>query len=133
SWATKDSSGNMQVLAWDFTHTLPKDSINNQQYYIQDLPAKAKGDLKIDIKNAPEGKYSLEVYKVGYRVNDAYSSYLSMGKPAQLNRQQVEQIKKQNDGSAVFIETITIKNDGVFAKELPLRENDVYFVNLIKL
>ncbi|HTN20956.1 MAG TPA: hypothetical protein VL125_10790 [Pelobium sp.] len=133
SWASKNASGNIQILAWDFTHTLPADSINNQQFYIHDLPSKPKGELKVNIKNAPEGKYTLEVYKVGYRSNDAYSSYLSMGKPAQLNRQQVEQIKNQNNGSPVLTVTVTIKNDGVFAKNLKLRENDVYFINLVKL
>ena len=52
SWACKDSSGNIQVLAWDFTNTLP-DSVNNQQYYIRDLPSKSKGKLKIKIENVP--------------------------------------------------------------------------------
>ena len=45
----------------------------------------------------------------------------------------VEQIKKQNDGSPVSKEIITIKNGVPFSKELELRENDVYFFNLIKL
>ncbi len=132
SWACKDSSGNIQVLAWDFTNTLP-DSVNNQQYYIRDLPSKSKGKLKINIENVPEGMYAVEVYKVGYRSNDAYATFLSMGKPAQLNKQQVEEIKKQNDGSPVSREFITVKEGQPFLKELDLRENDVYFVKLIKL
>ena len=132
SWACKDSSGNIQVLAWDFTNTLP-DSVNNQQYYIRDLPSKSKGKLKIKIKNVPEGMYTVEVYKVGYNSNDAYSTYLSLGRPSQLNKQQVEEIKKQNDGSAVSRELFTIKDGQPFSIELDLRENDVYFVKLIKL
>ena len=101
SWVCKDSSGSVQVLAWDFTNTHPGDSVNNQIYYIRDLPSKPKGKLKINIKNVPGGMYALEVYKIGYHSNDAYSTYLSMGKPLQLTRQQVEQIKKQNDGAPV--------------------------------
>ena len=81
----------------------------------------------------PQGTYSLEVYKVGYRSNDAYSTYLSLGKPSQLTKIQVEQIKKQNDGSPVSKEIITIKAGIPFSRELEMRENDVYFVNLIKL
>lgn len=133
SWVCKDAKGNIQVLAWDFTYSRPKDSVNNQVYYIRDLPSKPKGKLKINISKVPEGKYALEVYKVGYRCNDAYTSYYDLGRPSQLNRTQVEQIKKQNDGSPVQKEIITIKGETPFVKELDLRENDVYFLNLTKL
>ena len=133
SWICKDSTGNVQALIWDFTNTHPGDSVNNQVYYIKDLPSKSKGKFKINIAQVPEGKYTLEVYKVGYRSNDAYSTYLSMGKPAQLSKQQVDQIKRLNDGSPVSKEIITVKNGIPFSKELDLRENDVYFLNLIKL
>jgi len=132
SWVCKDSSGNIQALAWDFTYTLP-DSVNNQQYYIRDLPSKPKGKIKFNITNIPPGMYALEVYKVGYRSNDAYSTYLSMGKPSQLNRAQVDQIKKQNNGSPVSREIITVKEGVPFTKELDMRENDVFFLNLVKL
>jgi len=133
SWACKDSNGNVQVLAWDFTNDLPGDSVNNQAYYILDLPSKSKEKLKINLSNTPEGTYALEVYKVGYRSNDAYSTYLSMGKPSQLTKQQVIQIKSQNDGSPVSKEIIKIKPGVLFSKEFDIRENDVYFLNLIRL
>lgn len=133
SWVCRDSAGNVQVLAWDFTNTHPGDSVHNQKYYIRDLPSKSKGKLKVNIANMPVGVYALEIYKVGYRSNDAFSTYLSMGKPAQLTKQQVEQIKKQNDGSALSREIITIQEGLSFSKELELRENDVYFLNLVKL
>jgi xylan 1,4-beta-xylosidase len=133
SWVCKSSDGNIQVLAWDFTYTRPKDSVNNQVYYIRDLPSKSKGKLKINISKVPEGKYSLEVYKVGYRYNDAYTSYYDLGRPAQLTKLQVEQIKKQNNGAPISSEIITVKTGKPFLKELDIRENDVFFLNLIKL
>ena len=133
SWVCKDSKGNIQVLAWDFTNTHPGDSVNNQVYYIRDLPSKSKGKLKINISKVPEGTYALELYKVGYHANDAYSTYLSLGRPSQLSKIQVEQIKKLNDGSPVSSEIIKIKNGTPFWKELDIRENDVFFLNLIKL
>jgi xylan 1,4-beta-xylosidase len=132
SWVCKDSKGNIQILAWDYTYTRPLDSVNNQDYYIRDLPSRPKGKLKVNILKVPEGIYSLEVYKVGYRCNDAYSSYLSLGKPVQLDKLQVEQIKRQNDGSPISKEIITVKDGIPFSKELDIRENDVYFLNLIK-
>ncbi|HLP05832.1 MAG TPA: hypothetical protein VK152_10425 [Paludibacter sp.] len=129
SWATKTDNG-VQLLLWDFTNTLP-DSVNNQTYYVKDLPSKSKGKVKVSISHVPAGTYTLEIYKVGYRVNDAYTQYVDMGKPKQLNKQQVEGLKKQNDGSPVLVETIEVKPDG-FSKELDLRENDVFLLNLVR-
>jgi xylan 1,4-beta-xylosidase len=132
SWACKNINGNIQILLWDFTNTHPGDSVNNQVYYVRDLPAKSKGKIKVTITGIPEGSYTLEIYKVGYHANDPYSSYLAMKKPTQLTKQQVEQIKKLNDGSPVSTEIVKIKDSKVFSKELDIRENDVFFLNLIK-
>ena len=131
SWVTKNAHGDMQMLLWDFAYTLP-DSTNNQNYYIKDLPAKSKGKVKLNLSNMPAGKYSMEIYKCGYRVNDAYTSYLDMGKPNQLNKQQVEKIKNQNNGKPVATQQMEIKSNVAFSKEIDIRENDVIMVNLVK-
>ncbi|MEO6733621.1 MAG: glycoside hydrolase [Ferruginibacter sp.] len=131
SWVTKNTRGDVQMLLWDFTYTLP-DSTNNQNYYIKDLPAKPKGKVKINFSHVPAGKYTMEIYKCGYRVNDAYTSYLDMGKPGQLNRQQVEKLKSQNNGSPISKEVVIIKNGIPFSKGLDIRENDVFFFYLKK-
>jgi xylan 1,4-beta-xylosidase len=133
SWVCKDSAGNIQALVWDFTITQPVDSVNNQDYYIRDLPARSKGRLTVRVDHVPAGMYALEVYRTGYRSNDAYSTYLSMGKPGQLDRQQVEQIKDQNSGAPLSREIVAVKDGKPLVKELELRENDVYLVKLIKL
>ena len=130
SWATKTDNG-VQLLLWNFTNTLP-DSVNNQTYYVKDLPSKSKGKVKVSISHVPAGTYTLEIYKVGYRINDAYTQYVDMGKPKQLNKQQVEELKKHNDGSPVATETIEVKESSGFSKELDIRENDVFLLNLVK-
>jgi xylan 1,4-beta-xylosidase len=132
SWACKDEKGNIQVLAYDFTYTLP-DSVNNQVFYIRDLPSKDKGKLRVNISGAPDGNYSLEVYKVGYRCNDAFTTYFDLGRPNQLTKQQVGEIKKINSGTPVSTEIVKVKEGVPFIKELNIRENDVYLLNLIKL
>lgn len=132
SWVCRDPSGNIQALVWDYTYTVP-DSTNNQQFFIRDLPSKSKGKLRINIANVPNGNYALEVYKVGYRSNDAFTTYLSMGKPQQLTKAQVEQIKKQNDGSPISKEIINVKDGSSFTKEMDIRENDVLFLNMVRL
>jgi xylan 1,4-beta-xylosidase len=131
SWACKNNKGDVQLLFWDFTYTLP-DSTNNQVYYVKDLPAKQKGTIKINIANIPSGKYVMEIYKVGYRVNDVYTSYLDLGKPSRLSKQQVELLERKNDGTPIITQRIEVKPKSIFSKEFELCENDVYLINLIK-
>ena len=73
------------------------------------------------------------MYKVGYHVNDPYSTYFELSRPKQLTKQQVDHIKKLNDGSPVSKEIIKVNSHEVFSKELEIRENDVFLFNLIKL
>ena len=133
SIATRNKKGDIQLLCWDFTNTHPGDTVNNQSYYIRDLPAASKGKLKIMMSKLPAGNYQLEICQTGYKVNDAYSSYLALNRPAQLTAQQVNEIKTKNNGAPILKQKIKIGNDGVFSKELPLRENDVFLVSLKKL
>jgi len=132
SWVCKNTTGNVEVLLWDFTNTHPGDSVNNQVYYVRDLPSNPKGKVTVNISGIPKGTYTFEIYKVGYHANDAYSTYLAMNKPHDLTKEQVAQIKKQNDGSPLSSQSIQVKVNGVFSKTLELRENDVYFLNLVK-
>jgi len=133
SLAAKNSKGDIQVLLWDCTYTDGGDNVNNQQYYIRDLPAKAKGKVNIALTGIQKGKYQLELYKVGYKSNDAYTSYYEIGRPTQLSREQVQKIKMDNNGKPFLNQTVSIKADGKFSQELALRENDVILVNLVKL
>ncbi len=132
SWACKNKKGDVQVLFWDYTYTLP-DSINNQAYYVRDLPAKPKGKVKLAISGIHKGQYRMEIYQIGYKVNDPYTSYFFLNKPSQLSKAQVNALKKQNDGSPIVKENITVNASGVLLKELAIRENDVFFINMIKL
>lgn len=131
SFATKDDSGNVQVLLWDFTHTLPE-GLNNQQYYIQNFPAKKKGKLTIKIDGLKKGRYTLKLSQVGYKQNDAYTAYIAMGSPAQLTKTQVAELKKEADGKVLSEKTININKMNTYSTSLPLRENDVYLLELVR-
>lgn len=131
SWITKNNRGDVQMLLWDFTYTLP-DSTNNQSYYIKDLPAKAKGKVQINVANIPAGSYTMEIYKVGYRENDAFTGYIDMGRPGRLSRQQVDTLKSQSTGKPVMTKHVMVKSGTVFSSEIDIRENDVIMINLVK-
>lgn len=132
SWACKNKKGDVQVLLWDYTYTLP-DSVNNQAYYVRDLPAKSKGEVELVISGMPSGKYRMEIYKTGYKVNDPYTTYLSFNKPAQLTKTEVDKLKKENNGAAIWHGDIIVNTSGRAFKKLPVRENDVAFINIVKL
>jgi xylan 1,4-beta-xylosidase len=132
SWATKNAKGDVQLLFWDFTYTLPDTSINNQQYYIKDLPSKPKGTVKIEVSGLQKGTYKLEIYKVGYKVNDVFTDYLGMNKPNQLTKQQVNTLKEKNNGSPIATETVTIDAKGIYGKDFKMNENDVLLLNFVK-
>lgn len=129
TFAATDKQGAVQVLLWDFTYTLPKD-INNQQFYIKDLPPAKKDDALIRIKGLEQGAYTLSVSQVGYKQNDAFSDYIALGSPAQLTKLQVENLKAQAGGKPQRVETIEVDKKGVFKLSLPLRENDVFLLEL---
>jgi xylan 1,4-beta-xylosidase len=133
SWACKDENGNLQLLLWDFTNTHPGDSLSNQVYYKRDLPSKPKGKVTINYKNLAVGRYDLKVYKTGYRVNDPYSTYLDLGSPGQLTKQQVATLKQKNNGEAVIHKTITINSGKSFSQSFDQKENDVLLVTVHKL
>ncbi|WP_223808857.1 GH39 family glycosyl hydrolase [Rufibacter hautae] len=132
SWVCKSSNGDMQVLLWDFSYTLPA-KVNNQDYYVKDLPSKSKGKVTVELSGIPAGDYYLETYKIGYKQNDPYTAYYQLNKPSQLTREQVAFLKKQTDGSPLSSELIKIGASGQFKKEVPLRENDVCLFSLRKL
>ncbi|HEY1719136.1 MAG TPA: glycoside hydrolase [Verrucomicrobiae bacterium] len=133
SWICTDKSGGVQALVWDFTITNPGTNVINQVFYKRDLPSLPKNKVTLNLANVPKGKYLLEIYKVGYRVNDAYATYMDLGSPAQLTRAQVAKIKSDNSGAPIAKSTITVGRDGKVQRQFDLRENDVCLFMLKKL
>jgi xylan 1,4-beta-xylosidase len=133
SRACKDKNGNVQLLLWDFSLSKPDEKVNNQVYYKRDLPAKDKGTVAVDFKDLPAGTYRLKVYKTGYRANDPYDTYLDLGSPDQLTRQQVALIKQKNNDAPVTDRTITIDPKGRYDTTFRIRENDVFLITLTRL
>jgi xylan 1,4-beta-xylosidase len=129
---TKDTSGGVQALFWDFTPVPPPEGVNDQVFYKGDLPAKPKGSVRLEIAGVPEGTYLLQLFRTGYRVNDAYTTYLALGSPSQLSVPQVEAIKRANDGSPSPTEIVKLSG-GPFSREFEVRENDVFLLTLTKL
>jgi xylan 1,4-beta-xylosidase len=125
SWVSRGNGG-VQVLFWNYSP--PKTEESNQVYFKRDLPSKAIGEVRISVSGLPGGRYSLNIYRVGYDVNDVYTSYLKMGSPATLTREQAQMLAAKNDGRPLSTKVVEIK--GSFTQDLPMRENDVYLLTL---
>lgn len=130
SWICADQDGGVQALVWDFTNTFPGSNMINQVFYKRDLPAQPKGKVTLNLANVPRGKYTVETYQVGYRVNDAYAVYKDLGAPNQLTKAQVAEIKSKSTGAPLETRTVKIGRDGKFEQSFDLRENDVVLIML---
>jgi xylan 1,4-beta-xylosidase len=130
AFVCRDAHGGAQALFWDFTLTHPGPSVINQEFYARDQPAKDKGAAELRLTGLKPGAYRLRATPVGYRQNDVQSAWRELGSPAQLTRAQVATLRTAASGAPTIDEAITIGADGKFARTFPLRENDVWFVEL---
>lgn len=130
SWICADKAGGVQALVWDFTNTFPKSNMINQVFYKRDLPAQPKDKVTLSLGHLAKGTYTLELYKAGYRVNDAYATYRDLGAPNQLTRAQVADIKSKNNGAPLEKRTVKIGRDGKFEQQFDLRDNDLVLLTL---
>lgn len=129
SWTTRSKNG-VQILFWNFTPPMTTES--NQVFYKKELTAKDFGKVQIIISDIPIGNYQMNVYQIGYQVNDVYTSYLKMGSPRDLKREHVKELNDKNNGQAIETSQIRIYNKQPFTKELNARENDVFMITLEK-
>jgi xylan 1,4-beta-xylosidase len=130
AWICTDKNGGVQALIWDFTNTFPGTNMINQVYYKRDLPAQPKGKVTLSLTNVPRGKYTMETYQVGYRVNDAYATYRDLVAPNQLSKAQVAEIHAKNNGAPREVRTVKIGRDRKFMQQFDIRENDVVLITL---
>lgn len=131
SWICKDGKANIQALFWNTT-MLDQKKESNQVFYKRNIPSKELEAVTLKLSSLEAGKYIREVYRVGYKFNDAYTTYYEMGSPTQLTKKQVESLKKMCNGDPQERTVISI-DDGFYQEDFIIRENDIYFVKLMKL
>ena len=117
---------------WDFTLTHPVPSVNNQVFYKRDLPSHPKSNVTLALSGVPAGQYSMALYRVGYRANDAYAAYMDLGSPIQLSKPQAAYIKSMSEGGPERLSIVNVADDGAVRQTFELRDNDVCFVTLTK-
>lgn len=133
SWASR-SDRDLTILLWELN--LPEQSKDqpNQTFYNSDLKPAAGTPVTVNATNLPAGPYKMELFRVGYRSNDALTTYIDMGSPRPLSRAQLATLQLASDGSPEIAKTIMIANDGTFeVPEIEMRANDIIFIKLQRL
>ena len=133
SWICRDNKGNTQVLLYNFTDKILRSRADAKEYYSKVIPPQSKGKVKLVYKNLSPGKYTMTVYKTGYKSNDPYSSYLELGAPSQLTRGQVAAIKQKDNNTPIMVKTVVVTFKKPEEESFDLLENDVILVTFKKL
>jgi xylan 1,4-beta-xylosidase len=81
----------------------------------------------------PPGKYDLQLWRVGYHHNDAYTTYLEMGAPPQLTRAQEKTLRAASQGKPESNREIEINSTGDFADTMPVPENEAVLLKIVPI
>lgn len=127
SWVCKDEN-EIQALFWDLT--LPKQDADNRKFFNRDMPSKDKELVVFVARGLLEGRYRLELYRVGYGSNDVYTDYIKMSSPRNLSREQVKELYERNSGKPFSVEEVEIDESHEFNYSIDMRENDICFLKL---
>ncbi|HTL69351.1 MAG TPA: hypothetical protein VL200_16925 [Lacunisphaera sp.] len=130
AFVSRNGRNAVQALFWDFTITHPGPAVTDQEYYVQDNPPKPRPAVELQLSGLAAGRYELTARRIGYRVNDVQAAWRDLGSPSQLTRAQVETLRHAASGAPVLVESVEVGADGCFTRSFPMRENDVWLVEL---
>jgi xylan 1,4-beta-xylosidase len=128
-WVTR-SEDRIALLLWD--HTFMEQKVCNQQFFSRDLPAVTLPDIYLRVKGLEAGSYSFSATRVGYRSNDVFTDYYDLGCPDHLTREEVAGLDLANCGAPFMHERVVIGGEGVWERKLPMRTNDIWFLELVR-
>jgi xylan 1,4-beta-xylosidase len=129
SWVTKDANG-VQVLAWDF-QTPDMGNKSNRPFFGVVQPTKNGTPLKLSLKGMKPGTYNVQVYRTGFKANDAHTAYIEMGKPKTLTADQLAKLQAQTVDKPET-RTVKVAANGTANVQVPMRVNDVVLVKIAK-
>ncbi|MCS0616709.1 beta-xylosidase [Massilia kyonggiensis] len=129
SWVTKDANG-VQVLAWDF-QTPDMGKKTNRPFFGAVQPTKNGTPLKLSLKGMKPGTYNVQVYRTGFKANDAYTAYIEMGKPKTLTADQLAKLQALTVDKPET-RTVKVAANGTANVQVPMRVNDVVLVKIAK-
>lgn len=124
--------GNFAGVIWDLEQ--PEQNASNRSFYTKSIPSHPASSVEMQITDlVPDTEYRLEVYRTGYHQNDAYTAYLEMGSPGQLNLAQIESLNKLTRDLPETDKVVRSKPTGAMEVVLPMNSNDIVLVKLLRV
>jgi xylan 1,4-beta-xylosidase len=119
----------LTAVIWDFKQ--PVQTTSNHPFYTKLLPAVVSAPVDFQIKHLrPNTKYHLEVHRTGYEANDAYSAYIRMGAPKDLNAKQIADLNHLTSDQPELQNVVRSKKNGDLSIHVSMRSNDIVLLTL---
>ncbi len=127
SWLTRDGDS-FSGLIWNYT--IPDQQLSNRPYFTKIHPASNLSPVKLRLTSLKPGSYRLNVYRTGYKANDAYTQYMEWGRPDSLTEDQVTALHQLTSDRPVTDQVVKVRRDGTLERTIRIRTNDVLLVTL---
>jgi xylan 1,4-beta-xylosidase len=119
------------ALVWDWQQ--PRQAASNRPFYGKPVPPTASRPVKLDIRRLPAGLYRVKLHRTGYRANDAYTAYLEMGSPPELNADQLRRLHALSADTPEDAGEQRVGADGRLQRTVAMRSNDIVLVTVARL
>ena len=120
------------AVLWDFKQ--PIQSVSNRPFYTKLVPSAPAAPIALQINHLQAGSaYRLEIHRTGFKANDAYSAYLEMGAPKDLNATQIAQLNQLTQDQPEQKQVLQTTRDGSLTVTIPMKSNDIVFVALTRV
>ena len=127
--STKDE--NFAGVIWDFEQ--PDQKVSNRSFYTKTIPSHAAAPVMLQVAHlAANTAYRLQVYRTGYRVNDAYSAYLEMGSPTDLTKQQIATLSELTRDLPETDKVVQSGKQSTVEITVPMNSNDIVLIKLTR-
>ena len=127
--STKD--GNFAGVIWYFEQPVQK--VSNRSFYTKPVPSHPAAPVAMRVTHlVPNAAYRLEVYRAGYRANDAYTAYIEMGSPSVLTAAQIARLNELTRDLPETDKLVRSGSDGAVELAFPMNSNDIVLVKLLR-
>jgi xylan 1,4-beta-xylosidase len=127
--STKD--GSIAAAIWDFEQ--PDQKVSNRSFYTKVIPSHPAAPVQLRLTHlALNAAYHLEVYRTGFRANDAYTAYVEMGSPKELTTAQIAHLNELTRDLPETDKVARSGPDGTIEFSIPMSSNDIVLVKLLR-
>lgn len=102
----------------------------NSVFFRKPVPNGPASAVQLALRHLKPGAYRLELHRTGYKANDAYTAYLEMGSPAQLDDAQLARLQSLTGDQPEVKRTVTVGSKGVLNFTVPMHSNDIALLTL---